>query len=131
MSTGDDVTTILDQLRGLLGEGTPVSAPMPSTIPADIQHRLDALPNGLGVAIEAFIASRKSQSEITAELSKIDPSLVPVVDESANNVSTGRQDIDNTKDAYSDRRNDLAPVEGTPMGQMAVLQTKEIGRAHV
>lgn len=124
MSTGDEVTSILDQLRGLLGEGTPVTAPLPSTIPADIQRRLDTLPNGLGKVIERFTESRKSQAEITAELAKVDPSLVPVVDQSAANVAAGRRDIDSTKQDYADRRNALAPVERTPAGQMAVLATK-------
>jgi hypothetical protein len=124
MSVGDEVTSILDQLRGLLGEGTPVTAPLPSTIPADIQRRLDALPNGLGKVIERFTESRKSQAEITAELAKVDPSLVPVVDQSAANVIAGRRDIDQTKQDYAARRNALAPVERTPAGQMAVLATK-------
>jgi hypothetical protein len=124
MSTGDDVTAILDQLRGLLGEGTPVTAPLPSTIPADIQRRLDTLPNGLGEVIERAIAARKSQAAITAELAQVDPSLVPVIDQSAANVTTGRNDIDRTKQDYADRRNALAPVESTPGGQMAVLATK-------
>jgi hypothetical protein len=124
MSVGDEVTSILDQLRGLLGEGTPVTAPLPSTIPADIQRRLDALPNGLGRVIERFTEARKSQAEITAELAKVDPSLVPVVDQSAANVLAGRRDIDQTKQDYAARRNALAPVERTPAGQMAVLATK-------
>lgn len=124
MSHGDEVTAILDQLRGLLGEGTPVTAPLPSTIPAEIQTRLDKLPNGLGEAIEAAIASRKSQAEITAELAQVDPSLVPVIDQSAANVTAGRNNIDRTKQDYADRRNALAPVERTPAGQMAVLATK-------
>jgi hypothetical protein len=124
MSSGDEVTAILDQLRGLLGEGTPVTAPLPSTIPADIQSRLDKLPNGLGEAIEAAITSRKSQAEITAELAQVDPSLVPVIDQSAANVTAGRTDIDRTKQDYVGRRNALAPVERTPAGQMAVLATK-------
>lgn len=124
MSTGDEVTSILDQLRGLLGEGTPVTAPLPSTIPADIQTRLDKLPNGLGIVIERFTESRKSQADITAELAKLDPSLVPVVDQSAAHVTAGRADIDHTQQEYADRRNALAPVERTPAGQMAVLATK-------
>jgi cell wall-associated NlpC family hydrolase len=124
MSTGDDVTSILDQLRGLLGEGTPVTAPLPSTIPADIQNRLDKLPNGLGEVIERFVDTRKSQADISAELAKIDPSLVPVIDQSKAGVTAARTDIDNTKDLYGQRRDALAPVEGTPLGQMAVLESK-------
>lgn len=124
MSTRDEVTSILDQLRGLLGEGTPVTAPLPSTVPAEIQQRLDALPNGLGDVIERFVAERKSQSEISAELAKIDPSLVPVVDESGVNVQSARDQLDMTELNYTDRRGQLAPVEGTPLGQMAVLQSK-------
>jgi len=124
MSTGDDVTQILNQLRGLLGEGAPVTAPLPSTIPDDIQQRLNALPNGLGPVIDSLVASRKSQADISAELAKIDPSLGPVVAESANNVQNGRDDIEYAQMGYQDRRSQLAPVEGTPAGQMAVLQTK-------
>lgn len=124
MSTGDEVTSILDQLRGLLGEGTPVTAPLPSTIPADIQARLDTLPNGLGEVIKRFTESRKSQADITAELAQVDPSLVPVIDQSAANVTTGRSDLDSTKEGYVEQRNALAPVERTPAGQMAVLATK-------
>ena len=124
MSTGDEVTSILDHLRGLLGEGTPVTAPLPSTSPADIQTRLDKLPNGLGTVIERFTEARKSQADITAELAQVDPSLVPVIDQSAANVTAGRDDIDHTKQGYVDRRNALAPVERTPAGQMAVLATK-------
>jgi hypothetical protein len=57
-STRDEITAILDQLRGLLGEGTPVIAPLPSTIPDNIAQRLDALPNGMGDVIEQMVARR-------------------------------------------------------------------------
>ena len=124
MSTRDEVTTILNRLRGLLGDGTPVTAPLPSTVPADIQARLDALPDGLGKLIQAYIGERKSQAEIAEELSKIDPSLTPVVDESGTNVLEARNDIDNIEQNYADRRDQLAPIEGTPLGQVAVLQSK-------
>ncbi|XTP38610.1 hypothetical protein ACORG1_34755 (plasmid) [Mycobacterium sp. TJFP1] len=123
-ATRDEITTILNQLRGLLGEGTPVTAPLPSTIPADIEKRLQTLPNGLGDFIEKMVTSRKSQSEISAALAEIDPSLVPVVDESATNVTAGREDIDNTTNQYVNRDDALAPVENTPMGAMASLQNK-------
>lgn len=124
MSTGDEVTQILTQLRGLLGEGTPVTAPLPSQIPEQIQQRLNALPGGLGSFIDKLIADRKSQAEISAALAQVDPSLVPVVDESAANVSTARDQLDGTQQTYADRRGQLAPVEGTPMGQLGVLQAK-------
>jgi cell wall-associated NlpC family hydrolase len=124
MSTGDEVTSILNQLRGLLGEGTPVTAPLPSQVPDQIQQRLDALPSGLGAFIDKLIDDRKSQSEISAELAKIDPSLVPVVDQSATNVTGAREQLDGVQGTYSDRRGQLAPVEGTPMGQLGVLQAK-------
>lgn len=124
MSTGDDVTQILDQMRGLLGEGTPVTAPLPSQVPTQIQQRLDALPGGLGAFIDKLIADRKSQAEISAALAQVDPSLVPVVDESAANVTAARDQLNDTQNTYSDRRNQLAPVEGTPMGQLGVLQAK-------
>ena len=101
-----------------------MTAPLPSTIPADIQARLDKLPNGLGKVIERLTESRKSQAEITAELAQVDPSLIPVIGQSAANVTAGRSDIDHTKQGYVDRRNALAPVERTPAGQMAVLATK-------
>lgn len=123
-TTRDEITAILDQLRGLLGEGTPVTAPLPSTIPDDIGRRLDALPNGLGETITALIQSRKSQAEISAELATIDPSLVPVVEESATNVEAGRTDIDNTTSQYSAQDDALQPVENTPLGAMASLQNK-------
>ena len=123
-ATRDEITTILNQLRDLLGEGTPVTAPLPSTIPADIEKRLHTLPNGLGDFIEKMVTSRKSQSEISAALAEIDPSLVPVVDESATNVTAGREDIDNTTNQYVNRDDALAPVENTPMGAMASLQNK-------
>jgi hypothetical protein len=122
--TRDEITAILDQLRGLLGEGTPVTAPLPSTIPADIERRLDALPNGLGYLIEQLVSARKSQAEISAALAEVDPSLVPVVDESAANVTAGRNDIDTTTQQYISRDDALAPVENTPMGAMASLQNK-------
>lgn len=124
MSTGDEVTSILNQLRGLLGEGTPVTAPLPSQVPEQIQQRLDALPSGLGAFIDKLIDDRKSQSEISAELAKIDPSLVPVVDQSATNVTGARDQLDGVQGTYADRRDQLAPVEGTPMGQLGVLQAK-------
>jgi cell wall-associated NlpC family hydrolase len=124
VTTRDDATSILDQLRGLLGEGTPVTAPLPSSVPRDIEQRLQQLPNGLGGVIDRLIAERMSQAEISAELATIDPSLAPVVDESATNVLGARDQIDATKSTYSDRRDQLAPVEGTPMGQLAVLQSK-------
>jgi cell wall-associated NlpC family hydrolase len=124
MTTQDEVTDILNKLRGLLGEGTPVSAPLPSDIPADIHERLNALPNGLGTVIDAFISRRESQAQISAELAKIDPSLGPVVDQSRQHVEAGREQIDYTQLNYDDRRDQLTPVEGTPMGQMAVLQAK-------
>lgn len=123
-ATRDEITAILNQLRGLLGEGTPVTAPLPSTIPTDIEQRLQTLPNGLGDFIEKMVASRKSQAEISAALAEVDPSLVPVVDESATNVTAGREDIDNTTNQYVDRDDALAPVENTPMGAMASLQNK-------
>jgi hypothetical protein len=123
-NTCDEITAILDQLRGLLGEGTPVTAPLPSTIPDDFGRRLDALPNGLGDVIEQFIQSRKSQAQISAELAKIDPSLVPVVDESGANVTAGRQTIDDTTSQYENRDDALKPVENTPMGAVASLQNK-------
>lgn len=124
MSTGDDITQILDQLRGLLGEGTPVTAPLPSQVPAQIQQRLDALPRGLGSFIDKLIADRKSQAEISAALAQLDPSLVPVVDQSGTHVTAARGQLDDTQRTYSDRRDQLAPVEGTPMGQLGVLQAK-------
>lgn len=122
--TRDEITAILNQLRGLLGEGTPVTAPLPSTIPADVEQRLQTLPNGLGDFIHTMVQSRKSQAQISAELAKVDPSLVPVVDESATNVTAGRDDIDNTTNQYVNRDDALAPVENTPMGAMASLQNK-------
>ncbi|WP_222671867.1 C40 family peptidase [Rhodococcus erythropolis] len=124
MSTGDEVSSILNQLRGLLGEGTPVTAPLPSQVPDQIQQRLNALPGGLGAFIDKLIDDRKSQAEISAELAKIDPSLVPVVDESADNVTGARDQLDGIHGTYDDRRGQLAPVEGTPMGQLGVLQAK-------
>lgn len=124
MTTQDEVTDILNKLRGLLGEGTPVSAPLPSDVPAEIHQRLNALPNGLGHVIETFISRRESQAQISDELAKIDPSLGPVVDQSRQHVEAGRQQIDYTELNYNDRRDQLTPVEGTPMGQMAVLQAK-------
>jgi cell wall-associated NlpC family hydrolase len=124
MTTQDEVTDILNKLRGLLGEGTPVSAPLPSEVPAEIHERLNALPNGLGRVIDAFISRRESQAQISDELAKIDPSLGPVVDQSREHVEAGRQQIDYTQLNYGDRRDQLTPVEGTPMGQMAVLQAK-------
>lgn len=123
-ATRDEITAILNQLRGLLGEGTPVTAPLPSTIPADIGQRLNTLPNGLGGFIEKMVESRKSQAEISAALAEVDPSLVPVVDESGTNVTAGREDIDNTTNQYVNRDDALAPVENTPMGAMASLQNK-------
>ena len=98
MSTGDEVTQILDQLRGLLGEGTPVTAPLPSQVPAQIQQRLNALPGGLGTFIDKLIDERKSQAEISAALAEVDPSLVPVVDESAANVTAARDELNGTQD---------------------------------
>lgn len=124
MSTGDEVSSILNQLRGLLGDGTPVTAPLPSDVPDQIQQRLNALPGGLGAFIDKLIDARKSQSEISAELAKIDPSLVPVVAESADNVTGARDQLDGIHGTYDDRRGQLAPVEGTPMGQLGVLQAK-------
>lgn len=124
MTTQDEVTDILNKLRGLLGEGTPVSAPLPSDIPAEIRQRLNALPNGLGRVIDQFISRRESQAQISDELAKIDPSLGPVVDQSRDHVMAGRQQIDYTQLNYDDRRDQLTPVENTPMGQMAVLQAK-------
>ncbi|KAA1250701.1 hypothetical protein F0Q45_08380 [Mycobacterium simiae] len=128
MTTGcsarDEITAILNQLRGLLGEGTPVTAPLPSTIPAEIGQRLEALPNGLGDFIEQLVLSRKSAAQISAALAEVDPSLVPVVDESAANVTTGRDDIDNATNQYISRDDALAPVENTPMGAVASLQNK-------
>lgn len=123
-ATRDEITAILNQLRGLLGEGTPVTAPLPSTIPDTISQRLEALPNGLGDFIEHLVLSRKSQAQISAALAEVDPSLVPVVDESAANVTAGRADIDATTDQYVSRDDALAPVENTPMGAMASLQNK-------
>lgn len=123
-ATRDEITAILNQLRGLLGEGTPVTAPLPSAIPADVGQRLDALPNGLGDFIEQLIQARKSQAQISAALAEVDPSLVPVVDESAANVTAGRDDIDNTTNQYVNRDDALAPVENTPMGAVASLQNK-------
>lgn len=124
MTTQDEVTDILNKLRELLGEGTPVSAPLPSDVPAEIRQRLNALPNGLGRVIDAFISRRESQAQISDELAKIDPSLGPVVDQSREHAEAGRQQIDYTQLNYNDRRDQLAPVEGTPMGQVAVLQAK-------
>lgn len=123
-ATRDEITAILNQLRGLLGEGTPVTAPLPSTIPADVGQRLEALPHGLGDFIEQLVLSRKSQAEISAALAEVDPSLVPVVDESAANVTAGRDDIDATTNQYVSRDDALAPVENTPMGAVASLQNK-------
>jgi hypothetical protein len=123
-NTGDEITAILNQLRGLLGEETPVTAPLPSTIPDDVGRRLDALPNGVGDVIERFIRSRQSQAQISEELAKIDPSLVPVVNESGANVTAGRRSIDDTTSQYENRDNALKPVENTPMGAMASLQNK-------
>ncbi|GAT04570.1 hypothetical protein [Mycolicibacterium fortuitum] len=101
-----------------------MTAPLPSTIPADVGQRLDALPNGLGDFIEQLIQARKSQAQISAALAEVDPSLVPVVDESAANVAAGRDDIDNTTNQYVNRDDALAPVENTPMGAVASLQNK-------
>jgi hypothetical protein len=123
-ATRDEITAILNQLRGLLGEGTPVTAPLPSTIPDDVGRRLEALPNGLGDFIEHLVLSRKSQAQISAALAEVDPSLVPVVDESGAHVTAGREDIDNTTNQYVSRDDALAPIEGTPMGAMASLQNK-------
>ncbi|RFZ07579.1 hypothetical protein DSM43518_03321 [Mycobacterium marinum] len=123
-ATRDEITAILNQLRSLLGEGTPVTAPLPSTIPADIGRRLEALPNGLGDFIEQLVFSRQSQAQISAALAEVDPSLVLVVDDSAANVTTGRSDIDATTNQYETRDDALAPVENTPMGAMASLQNK-------
>ena len=75
MSTGDEVTQILDQLRGLLGEGTPVTAPLPSQVPAQIQQRLNALPGGLGAFIDKLIDERKSQAEISAALAEVETAI--------------------------------------------------------
>jgi cell wall-associated NlpC family hydrolase len=124
LTTRDEVNEILDQLRGLLGQGTPVTAPLPSAIPQDIQQRLNQLPNGLGTVIDNLVSARKSQADISAELAKIDPSLVPVVDQSATNVMGARDQLDSTQQTYDNRRDQLAPVEGTPIGQVAVLQAK-------
>lgn len=122
--TADEIVAILNKLRGLLGEGTPVSAPLPSEIPDDIQRSLDALPNGVGHFIEKLVHERKSQTDIAAELAKIDPSLGPVVERSAAEVQASRDQIDNTKDQYGNRKDQLAPVEDTAAGQLALLQAK-------
>ncbi|WP_457181137.1 hypothetical protein [Mycobacteroides abscessus] len=122
--TADEIVAILNKLRGLLGEGTPVSAPLPSDIPDDIQRSLDALPNGVGHFIEKLVHERKSQTEIAAELAKIDPSLGPVVERSAADVQSSRDQIENTKDQYGNRKDQLTPVEDTAAGQLALLQAK-------
>jgi hypothetical protein len=123
-ATRDEITAILDQLRQLLGEGTPVTAPLPSTIPADIERRLNSLPNGLGLFIEQLVSSRKNLAQISAALAELDPSLVPVVDDSVANVTAGRAAIEATTSRYESRDDALAPVENTPMGAMASLQNK-------
>lgn len=101
-----------------------MTAPLPSTIPDDVGQRLEALPNGLGDFIENLVLSRKSQAQISAALAEVDPSLVPVVDESGAHVNAGREDIDNTTNQYVSRDDALTPVENTPMGAMASLQNK-------
>ncbi|WP_176561878.1 hypothetical protein [Mycolicibacterium palauense] len=101
-----------------------MTAPLPSTIPDDVGQRLEALPNGLGDFIEHLVLSRKSQAQISAALAEVDPSLVPVVDESGEHVNAGRDEIDNTTNQYISRDDALAPVEGTPMGALASLQNK-------
>lgn len=101
-----------------------MTAPLPSTIPDDVGQRLEALPNGLGDFIENLVISRKSQAQISAALAEVDPSLVPVVDESGAHVNAGREDIDNTTNQYVSRDDALTPVENTPMGAMASLQNK-------
>ena len=101
-----------------------MTAPLPSTIPDDDGQRLEALPNGLGDFIENLVLSRKSQAQISAALAEVDPSLVPVVDESGAHVNAGREDIDNTTNQYVSRDDALTPVENTPMGAMASLQNK-------
>lgn len=101
-----------------------MTAPLPSTIPDDVGQRLEALPNGLGDFIEHLVLSRKSQAQISAALAEVDPSLVPVVDESGAHVTAGREDIDNTTNQYVSRDDALKPVENTPMGAMASLQNK-------
>ncbi|SLH38951.1 hypothetical protein [Mycobacteroides abscessus] len=120
----DEIVDILNDLRGLLGEGTPVSAPLPSTVPDDIKQRLDALPNGTGKVIENLVHERKSQAEIATELAKIDPSLEPVVERSAAEVLASRDQIDNAKDTYGVRKDQLEPIDNTAAGQMALLQAK-------
>ena len=91
-----------------------MTAPLPSTIPDDVGQRLEALPNGLGDFIENLVISRKSQAQISAALAEVDPSLVPVVDESGAHVNAGREDIDNTTNQYVSRDDALTPVENTP-----------------
>lgn len=122
--TGDEITAILDQLRGLLGEGTPVTAPLPSVIPAEISQRLAALPDGLGTVIEEMVHARMSQAQISDRLAEVDPSLVPVVDDSGRTVLAGRDEIDATKDRYRTRDDALQPIEHTVPGALASLQNK-------
>lgn len=122
--TCDEITAILNRLRALLGAGTPASAPLPSTIPADIGNRLNALPDGLGTLITQLVHARKSQADISAALAQVDPSLVPLVNQSAVNVNAGRDELDAVTTQYDERDRALAPIEGTPIGAMASLQNK-------
>ena len=120
----DEIVDILNTLRGLLGQGTPVSAPLPSAIPDQIEARLHALPNGTGMMIENLVHQRKSQADIAAELAAIDPSLVGVVDKSAADALAGRDHIDTATDTYRTRKNQLEPLESTTAGQVALLGAK-------
>ncbi|MHC9295428.1 C40 family peptidase [Mycobacterium sp. LTG2003] len=122
----DEVVAVLGQLRDLLGEGEPVMAPTPSTVPAGVQRRLDVLPSGLGEVIDALVDDRAGQAKIAAELATLDPSLVPVINQSVADVTAARDSLTAAGVDYVDRRNQLAPVEGTPLGQLGVLQAKAI-----
>lgn len=121
---GDEVTAILDRFRGFLGTGSPVAAPTPSSAPTVSQDRLSVPGQGTGTIATAATINRTAQAQVAGIFSKVDPSLVPVVDKSITDNTTARRTIDQIGSTYDGRATSLKPVSNTVTGQVALTQAK-------
>ena len=76
----DEVIAALDQFRGLLGDGPPVTAPVLSDVPIDAQRRLQVLPDGVtGDIADALVDDRADQVRIAADLATVEPAMSTLI----------------------------------------------------